>query len=178
RAGSKGFRVAVYRDPAAKLRAGPQSRHARGRAGGRPGRRAAGTGALQGAGRATAARLRPQSGHRQQYQQQRGRTVSQIDPVLGGATSQLVSVALDAALARHAAIAANIANADTPNYRPLMARFDQLVTELQGRVTDRTQDEAILRDAGRMQESLQSSPLVADPSAPQVELDMQMADLA
>jgi len=104
--------------------------------------------------------------------------VSQIDPVLGGATSQLVSVALDAALARHAAIAANIANADTPNYRPLMARFDQLVTELQGRVTDRTQDEAILRDAGRMQESLQSSPLVADPSAPQVELDMQMADLA
>ena len=104
--------------------------------------------------------------------------MSQIDPVLGGATSQLVSVALDAALARHAAIAANIANADTPNYRPLMARFDQLVTELQGRVTDRTQDEAILRDAGRMQESLQSSPLVADPSAPQVELDMQMADLA
>ena len=104
--------------------------------------------------------------------------MSQIDPLAGGATSQLVSVALDAAMARHAAIASNIANADTPNYRPLMARFDQLVTELQGRVTDRTQDEAILRDAGRMQESLQSSPLVADPSAPQVELDMQMADLA
>jgi flagellar basal-body rod protein FlgB len=104
--------------------------------------------------------------------------LSQIDPVLGGATSQLVSVALDAALARHAAIAANIANADTPNYRPLMARFDQLVAELQGRVTDRTQDGAVMRDAEAMQESLHSSPLVADPSAPQVELDMQMADLA
>ena len=104
--------------------------------------------------------------------------MSQIDPVLGGATSQLVSVALDAALARHAAIAANIANADTPNYRPLMARFDQLVAELQGRVTDRTQDGALMRDAQSMQDSLQSAPLVADPSAPQVELDMQMADLA
>jgi flagellar basal-body rod protein FlgB len=104
--------------------------------------------------------------------------LSQIDPILGGATAQLVSVALDAAMARHAAIAANIANADTPSYHPLIARFDQLVTELQGRVTDRTQDEALLRDAGRMQESLQSSPVVADPSAAKVELDMQMADLA
>jgi flagellar basal-body rod protein FlgB len=104
--------------------------------------------------------------------------VSQIDPVLGGATSQLVSVALDAAMARHAAIAANIANVDTPNYRPLVARFDQLVAELQGRVTDRTQDGAVMRDAERMQDSLRSSPLIADPTAPQVELDMQMADLA
>jgi flagellar basal-body rod protein FlgB len=104
--------------------------------------------------------------------------LSQIDPILGGATSQLVSVALDAAMARHAAIAANIANADTPNYHPLMARFDQLVTELQGRVTDRAHDEAISRDAGRMQESLASSPLIVDPSASKVELDMQMADLA
>jgi len=104
--------------------------------------------------------------------------LSQIDPILGGATSQLVSVALDAAMARHAAIAANIANADTPGYHPMMARFDQLVEELQGRVTDRTQDAGIMRDAQRMQESLRSQPLVADPSAPQVELDMQMAELA
>ena len=37
---------------------------------------------------------------------------------------------------------------------------------------------AVMRDAQTMQESLQSSPLIADPSAPQVELDMQMADLA
>jgi flagellar basal-body rod protein FlgB len=81
-------------------------------------------------------------------------------------------------MARHAAIAANIANADTPKYQPLMARFDQLVAELQGRVTDRTQDGALMRDAQSMQESLQDRPLVADPSAPQVELDMQMAELA
>jgi flagellar basal-body rod protein FlgB len=104
--------------------------------------------------------------------------LSQIDPVLGGATSQLVSVALDAAMARHAAIAANIANADTPSYRPLMARFDQLVAELRGRVTDRTQDAAVMRDAESIQDSLRGSPLIADPTAPQVELDMQMADLA
>jgi flagellar basal-body rod protein FlgB len=104
--------------------------------------------------------------------------LTQIYPIPAGATSQLVSVALDAAMARHAAIAANIANADTPYYHPLMARFDQLVEELQGRVTDRTHDAALMRDAERMQESLQSEPLVADPTARQVELDMQMADLA
>jgi flagellar basal-body rod protein FlgB len=93
-------------------------------------------------------------------------------------TSQLVSVALDAAMARHAAIAANVANVDTPDYRPLAARFDQLVQELQGRVTDRSQDAAIARDADRIRDSLQSLPIVADPSSTKVELDMQMAALA
>jgi flagellar basal-body rod protein FlgB len=104
--------------------------------------------------------------------------MSQIDPLLGGVTSQLVSVALDAALTRHAAIAANIANVDTPDYHPLTARFDQLVTELQGRVTDRSNDLATARDGERMRDSLQSLPIVADPLSTKVELDMQMAQLA
>jgi flagellar basal-body rod protein FlgB len=104
--------------------------------------------------------------------------VSQIDPLMGGVTSQLVGVALDAAMARHAAIAANIANVDTPQFRPLTARFDQLVQELQGKVSDRSQDAALARDADRMRDSLQSVSLVADPNSTQVELDMQMAGLA
>jgi flagellar basal-body rod protein FlgB len=104
--------------------------------------------------------------------------MSQIDPILGGVTSQLVSVALDAALTRHAAIAANIANVDTPGYRPLATRFDQLVTELQGRVTDRSNDLATARDGERMRDSLQSLPIVPDPLSTKVELDMQMAQLA
>jgi flagellar basal-body rod protein FlgB len=104
--------------------------------------------------------------------------VSQIDPMLGGVTSQLVSVALDAALTRHAAIATNIANADTPDYHPFATRFDQLVTELQGRVTDRANDLVLSRDAQRMSASLQSLPVVLDPSTSKVELDMQMAQLA
>jgi len=104
--------------------------------------------------------------------------MSPIDPLLGGVTSQLVSVALDAALTRHAAIAANIANVDTPNYRPLAARFDQLVTELQGRVTDRSNDLAMARDGARLRDSLQSLPIVPDPLSTKVELDMQMAQLA
>ena len=104
--------------------------------------------------------------------------MSEIDPIMGGVTSQLISVALDAALARHAAIAANIANVDTPDYHPLAARFDQLVEQLQGRVTDRTQDAAIARDTQRMQDSLESLPIVNDPSSAKVELDMQMAGLA
>jgi flagellar basal-body rod protein FlgB len=104
--------------------------------------------------------------------------VSAIDPVGSGVTAQLVSVALDAALARHAALATNIANAETPGYQPLAARFDQLVEQLQGRVGDRSLDATTERAVRSMRESLDSQPLTADPHATKVELDMQMAGLS
>jgi flagellar basal-body rod protein FlgB len=104
--------------------------------------------------------------------------MSAMDPIGGAVTSQLVSIALDAALARHTAIAANIANVDTPDYRPMTARFDQIVEELQGRVTDRSLDASTALEARRIEESLASSPWVVDPTASKVELDMQMAKLA
>jgi flagellar basal-body rod protein FlgB len=104
--------------------------------------------------------------------------MSEIDPVMGGVTSQLVSIALDASLTRHATIAANIANVDTPDYRPMTTRFDQLVTELQGHVIERTNDAATARTVEQMRDSLQSLPVVPDPATARVELDMQMAALA
>lgn len=46
---------------------------------------------------------------------------------LGGVTSQLIGLALDAALMRHELIANNIANHDTPGYRAVGLSFeDQL----------------------------------------------------
>ena len=104
--------------------------------------------------------------------------MSNVDPIGSGVTSQLVSVALDAALVRHAAIATNIANAETPGYQPMAARFDQLVQQLQGRVTDRSLDAATERTVRSLTESLQSQPLVPDTQAAHVELDMQMAYLS
>jgi flagellar basal-body rod protein FlgB len=104
--------------------------------------------------------------------------MSAIDPIGNGVTSQLVSMALDGALARHAAIATNIANAGTPDYQPVMARFDQLVEQLQGRVEDRSLDSSTERVVRTLQDSLESEPLAPDPRASKVELDVQMAYLA
>jgi flagellar basal-body rod protein FlgB len=100
-----------------------------------------------------------------------------IDVVGEGVTGKLVGLALDAAIARHAAIAANIANVDTEGYRPLTARFDQLVEELRGRVTDRAKDGTTEKLAQSMRQSLDDSPTVEDTTASKVELDMQMAGL-
>jgi flagellar basal-body rod protein FlgB len=104
--------------------------------------------------------------------------MSGIDPVGNGVTSQLVSMALDGALARHAAIATNIANVGTPGYQPVMARFDELVEQLRGRVEDRSLDSSTERVVQTLKDSLESEPLAADPRASNVELDMQMAYLA
>lgn len=104
--------------------------------------------------------------------------MSEIDPTSSGVTSQLVSLALDAALARHAAIATNIANAETPGFQPLAVRFDQLVEQLQGRVTDRSFDASTERTVRTLSESLQADAFVPDPQAARVELDMQMANLS
>lgn len=44
---------------------------------------------------------------------------------LGGATAQLVKLALDAAAMRHEVIATNIANVGSPNYVPLSVKFEE-----------------------------------------------------
>jgi flagellar basal-body rod protein FlgB len=104
--------------------------------------------------------------------------MSEIAALGGGMTEQLVGLALDAALKRHEAIAANIANAETDGYRPLTSRFDELVQSLQGRVTDPTLDASSTRLIATFQDSLERRPWMGDPRATRVELDMQMADLA
>jgi len=101
--------------------------------------------------------------------------MSPLDSVGDSVTSKLVSLALDAAVARQAALAANIANVDTEGFRPLGVRFDQLVEELRGRVTDRSKDESTARQVQSMHDTLESSPLIEDPTVSKVELDMQMA---
>jgi flagellar basal-body rod protein FlgB len=100
-----------------------------------------------------------------------------IDAMGDGVTAKLVGLALDAAVARHAAIAANIANVDTEGYRPLTARFDQLVEELRGRVTDRARDGTTAQLVQSMRQSLDDSPTIEDTTTSKVELDMQMASL-
>src|SRR5260370_35663503 len=94
-----------------------------------------------------------------------------IDGMGEGVAVKLVGLALDAAVARHAAIAANIANVDTEGYRPLTARFDQLVEELRGRVTDRAKDGTTEQLVQSMRQSLDDSQTVEATTASKWELD-------
>lgn len=104
--------------------------------------------------------------------------MSPIDSIGGGVTSRLLGLALDGALSQQAAIATNIANAQTPGYRPLAARFDDLVRQLRDRVTDRSLDADTGQLIGTLRQTLDAQPLMADPTAATVRIDMQMADLA
>jgi len=104
--------------------------------------------------------------------------MSEIAALGGGVTEQLVGLALDAALQRHEAIAANIANAEVEGYRPLTSRFDELVESLHSRVTDPSLDSSSARLIESLRGSLENQPWMMDPAASRVELDMQMANLA
>ena len=101
-----------------------------------------------------------------------------IDPLGAGITPQLVRLALDGALSRHAAIATNIANAQTENYRPVVSRFDSILEPLRSRVTDRSEDAATAQSLQNAAEELREQPLTYDPLSDHVELDMQTAALA
>lgn len=86
-------------------------------------------------------------------------------------SSQILAKSMSLRLQRHAVIAGNIANADTPGYRPSQLSFEQ---ELQGSVQKgRAQD--VQKITGRVE--------VADDGLPRldgntVNLDRQMSSLA
>ena len=95
----------------------------------------------------------------------------ELDATGSGLTSRLIMLALDGAMARHTAVAMNVANAGVEGYQPMAARFDQLVEQLRGQtVTDSSL--ASVRSASARE------PLVPDPNATQVQLDTEMAKLA
>lgn len=100
--------------------------------------------------------------------------MSEINPVSGNLTAELVKVALNAALARHNAIATNIANANSDGYQPLHIRFDEQLAMAQDRLVDRRFDAS----STRLLESLKGSLApVADPTAQKVQLDSEVSRL-
>jgi flagellar basal-body rod protein FlgB len=101
-----------------------------------------------------------------------------IDPLGVGLTPRLVEAALDGALSRHAAIATNIANAETDGFRPMQSRFDSLFEQVRATVGDRSRDAETLRAVERVREDLAGEAMTVDAGSDRVELDMQMAALA
>lgn len=102
----------------------------------------------------------------------------EIDPAGSGLTSRLVMMALDGAMARHSAIALNLANASTEGYRPMATRFDEVLEQLRGRVTRAGQEVAVRQTAEQLHRQATEVPLTVSTTQAAVQLDEEMAKLA
>ncbi|MBI3900283.1 MAG: flagellar basal body protein [Gammaproteobacteria bacterium] len=98
--------------------------------------------------------------------------MTEINSVSSQATAQLVTFALNASMAKHAAFATNIANANSVGYRPLYVSFDDHLAMVQGRLLDRRQDASMAQTLESLQPSLQP---IADPTADKVQVDSEVA---
>jgi flagellar basal-body rod protein FlgB len=100
-----------------------------------------------------------------------------IDTTGSGLTSRLVMMALDGAMARHSAIALNLANATAEGYQPMATRFDEVLEQLRGRVT-RGEETAVRRTAEQLHKQVVEAPLMASTTQAAVQLDEEMGKLA
>jgi flagellar basal-body rod protein FlgB len=94
-----------------------------------------------------------------------------------GITNAALSLALDAATMRQEAIAANIANADVPDYQPMTVDFE---SQLQGARTALGEGRALSPAdlSGVVPRFAPDAALQPAGQAPKVALDLQMAALA
>lgn len=97
---------------------------------------------------------------------------------IGGVTPQLVSLALDVAALRQQVIANNIANANTPGFRPQRVRFEQILDQAALLTSDRPGDASLARQVGDLRERLAGGELIEASGEQKVALDMEMAKLA
>ncbi len=97
---------------------------------------------------------------------------------LGGVTSQLVSLALDASVMRHQAIANNIANASNSEYVPVKVSFeDQLSSAIQA-VSERQSDAVLAKGLETIKPRLIEDDRADSSGGARVMLDAEMAKLA
>ncbi len=96
---------------------------------------------------------------------------------LGGVTAQMARLALDASVMRHQAIAQNIANSNTPGYRPLRVNFEQQLSMMRTKLLEQSNDAALSAQLKTIQPyfEIEQSTTQADPRAM---LDVEMVKLA
>ena len=96
---------------------------------------------------------------------------------LGGVTSQLVSLALDAALLRHQVTAHNIANADTPGFSAGRVNFDDLLARFSTAALDPASDAALRGEIDALRRRLADGDAAVARDGGPVELDREMIAL-
>jgi flagellar basal-body rod protein FlgB len=95
---------------------------------------------------------------------------------LGGVTSQLISLALDAALVRHKVIANNIANVHTPGYQAKSLHFEKYLSGFISSLRN-SEDSALIPRIESLKASLiEGGPMVVSENET-VELDREMLKL-
>lgn len=98
---------------------------------------------------------------------------------IGGTTSSLVILALDAAIQRHSLIANNIANVNTEGFRGQSLSFDALMSQLNvGQLRNTAEDESLKQDIAQAKEALMDGNFVEEGVNSKVALDEQMAQLS
>ncbi len=94
---------------------------------------------------------------------------------LGGVTSKLVSLALDAALLRHEVIAHNVANADTPGFAAKKLSFER---ELAKYMDNGSLNETAFRqDFDELKLNLTEKTYISPRADAEVQLDQEMIRL-
>lgn len=97
---------------------------------------------------------------------------------IGGVTSSLVSLALDAAMQRHQLIAHNIANANTENFSAKRLSFEAYLTQFALMAADKGEDALLKREISALKSMLESGESIVETGAESVELDREMTQLA
>lgn len=96
---------------------------------------------------------------------------------IGGVTSQLVRLALDASLLRHQVTAHNIANADTQGYMAQRLRFEELLTSFSTAAIDPATDALLGNEIESLRQRLDDSRSLMVSTDSPVQLDQEMIEL-
>jgi flagellar basal-body rod protein FlgB len=94
-----------------------------------------------------------------------------VDPIFQSTNYQLARTLLDASVMRHTALAANIANADTPGYRRLDLAPD-FSTELRARMAGAGRGDGPLGIRPRLAEDLHSRSIRPDGNSVEIEREL------
>ena len=95
---------------------------------------------------------------------------------IGGVTSQLVKVALNASLLRQEVIANNIANANTPGFQPQRVNFENLLLNIEYE-RDPLMDEMLKAQLDDVNQVIKDGGVIEQSGQSKVELDMEMVEM-
>ena len=99
-----------------------------------------------------------------------------ITGVASDTTSMLVAAALNAAAAKHLALAQNIANANNEGYRPLAVNFDERLAFYKSQLLDPRNDAVSVRVAQTLNEATALVPATGSTSG-KIQLDAEIAKM-
>lgn len=98
------------------------------------------------------------------------------DGILSSVTRDLVMRALDAASLRHSVLAANVANASSPDFRPLRVNFEQQLAMVRADLLQRDDPSAARRALTNTQPTVEPDPAYAA-TGEQVRLDDEVSKM-